>query len=126
MFTVIYPKNGEIVASTPFQTKQEALDYIKNKHDDEFDLTEQKVYILHNNTLTLITPSDINIPHKWFCEVCDSNVVVSDKPDSGKFYRVYGRKSDADDWHSIVLAVCNECDPKNALQVVDPQYITRT
>jgi hypothetical protein len=54
-------------------------------------------------------------PQLYWCNVCDTNTVDSTKPETGKFYHVYGHDFSTGDCTSIFFAICPECNPIQAL-----------
>ncbi len=66
----------------------------------------------------------------YWCNVCDHKQVDSNKPESGKFYRVSGhaftrfnretQKAEyGGGYYNVAFAVCPNCDVKNALKVIE-------
>jgi hypothetical protein len=63
-------------------------------------------------------------PQKWWCGVCDNRQVDSTDPTTGKFYITFGMEhpnapmTQKDHWTSVLLAVCCECNPADALSPI--------
>ena len=57
-------------------------------------------------------------PQIYWCHVCDANKVHSNKPETGKFYHVFGHAFDDGNYHSIFFAICPDCNVLDALNVV--------
>jgi hypothetical protein len=55
---------------------------------------------------------------QFWCNDCDSALVISDKPETGTFYEqfghqcMYGQGDIVGDWHSVIFALCPNCDKK--------------
>jgi hypothetical protein len=71
----------------------------------------------------------------FWCHVCDHNQVHSNDTKTGKFYQVFGHQylpamkvvngkyemqpQGSGDYHSIVFAVCNECNLLDSLREIN-------
>jgi hypothetical protein len=55
---------------------------------------------------------------KFYCTVCDNNVVDIDDESTGKVYTVYGhitKKDPTPDCATVLVCICNRCDKTDAL-----------
>lgn len=58
-------------------------------------------------------------PQKLWCQICDSRQVDSARPDTGKFFRVFGIELTAEERYvSSFFAVCDQCNVMNAVKEI--------
>jgi hypothetical protein len=66
---------------------------------------------------------------EFYCKICDSNKVHSDKPESGKFFSVFGHTWDpktqnvTEDYEQVIFAVCPECIKGYTNYIQVPLYV---
>ena len=66
---------------------------------------------------TINTTNPVKSTQVYWCNVCDDNQVHSDKPETGKFYQVFGHEFHTGDYTSVFFAVCSTCDVMKSLKV---------
>ena len=76
-----------------------------------FNDTEKIMDIEHKH----FDPPTFNNPEELWCSVCDRDLVISDKPETGKFFSICGHvydhntKSVKEDWPCVIFAICHHC-----------------
>jgi hypothetical protein len=48
-------------------------------------------------------------PQVYWCHICDANKVDSERPETGKFYHVFGHEFETGDYTSVFFAICPDC-----------------